>query len=537
MSYQALARKYRPQTFDDVVGQETAVRTLQNAIEGNRIHHAYLFSGVRGVGKTTTARILAKALNCASGPSIEPDNTCTMCREITEGIDMDVREIDAATYTGVDNVRELRDVSQFQPARDRYRIFIVDEAHMLSGASWNALLKLIEEPPPHVIFMFATTEMHKVPQTILSRVQKFILRKIELHDLIAQLERICKAEGIEAERAALEIVARRGEGSVRDSLSLLDQIIAFSGRSISVTDVATILGLSETNFFARVTTCIAQGDHAGVLDSLQEAADTGRDFKMLYRDLLNFVRNLLLLAGGANEQILAVAPEDLPVMRTAAEQFSYTDLLRIANLLLRDDETVNRAEHQRLAVEIALLKAATFPRLKSVEQVIAGNLSAPALAPAARPRQAAPQSAPPAATPQTPEARRPTPQPDRQPTTDNRQQSSGDPTDLIARVRQKRPLVGGYLAAATMERNGNKLTFLFEDSFQADTVGDAKDAIAQIASELYGEKITVETRVGSAEPAPTPGRRADDKPTPLRDDPVVSSFRKHLGGELVKEKR
>ncbi|HYK00212.1 MAG TPA: DNA polymerase III subunit gamma/tau [Thermoanaerobaculia bacterium] len=527
MSYQALARKYRPQTFDDVVGQETAVRTLQNAIEGSRIHHAYLFSGVRGVGKTTTARILAKALNCASGPSIEPDNTCTMCREITEGIDMDVREIDAATYTGVDNVRELRDVSQFQPARDRYRIFIIDEAHMLSGASWNALLKLIEEPPPHVIFMFATTEMHKVPQTILSRVQKFILRKIELQDLIGQLERICKAEGIEAERAALEIVARRGEGSVRDSLSLLDQIIAFSGRSISVTDVATILGLSETNFFARVTTYIAQGEHAGVLDSLQEAADTGRDFKMLYRDLLNFVRNLLLLAGGANEQILAVAPEDLPVLRTAAEQFSYTDLLRIANLLLRDDETVNRAEHQRLAVEIALLKAATFPRLKSVEQVIAGNMSAPAPAPAARPRQAAPQSAPPDSKPQ----------PDRQPTTDNRQQSSAEPTDLIAKVRQKRPLVGGYLAAATMERNGNKLTFLFEDSFQADTVGDAKDAIAQIASELYGEKMTVETRVGSAEPAPTPGHRADDKPTPLRDDPVVSSFRKHLGGELVKEKR
>ncbi|HEX8617051.1 MAG TPA: DNA polymerase III subunit gamma/tau [Thermoanaerobaculia bacterium] len=545
MSYQALARKYRPQTFDDVVGQETAVRTLQNAIEGKRIHHAYLFSGVRGVGKTTTARILAKALNCASGPTTDPDNTCTTCREITEGIDMDVREIDAATYTGVDNVRELRDVSQFQPARDRYRIFIIDEAHMLSTASWNALLKLIEEPPPHVVFMFATTEMHKVPQTILSRVQKFILRKIELNDLITRLERICKSEGIEAERAALEIVARRGEGSVRDSLSLLDQIIAFSGRSISVTDVATILGLSETNFFARVVTHISEGDHAAVLDALQEAADTGRDFKMLYRDLLNFVRNLLLLAGGANEQMLAVAPEDLPTLRSVADQFSYTDLLRIANLLLRDDETVNRAEHQRLAVEIALLKAATFPRLKSVEQVIAGNLSAPA--PAARPQtQSAPRAtpAPPAPAPRAQSSRaqasderaEPAAAP-RQPATDNRQPST-DPADLVARVRAKRPLVGGHLAAATMERNGNKLTFIFEDSFQADTVGDAKDAIAQIASELYGEKMTVETRLASAEATPAAtGRRAEDKPVPLRDDPVVSAFRKHLGGELVKEKR
>ena len=183
MAYQALARKYRPQTFADIIGQQTLVRTLQNAIEQQRIHHAYLFSGVRGVGKTTSARILAKALNCIKGPTLEPCNECTMCREITEGIDMDVREIDAATYTGVDNIRELREVTQFQPARDRYRIFIIDEAHMLSVQSWNALLKILEEPPPHVVFMFATTEIHKVPQTIISRVQKFLLRKITLDDV------------------------------------------------------------------------------------------------------------------------------------------------------------------------------------------------------------------------------------------------------------------------------------------------------------------------------------------------------------------
>ena len=207
MSYQALARKYRPQSFSDVIGQETVVRTLQNAIEQNRIQHGYLFSGVRGVGKTTTARILAKALNCVKGPTLEPCNECSICREITDGSDLDVREIDAATYTGVDNIRELRDVTQFQPARDRYRTFIIDEAHMLSTGAWNALLKLIEEPPPHVIFMFATTEMHKVPQTILSRVQKFLLRKITLDDLIQRLEDICKAEGITADRQALEIIA------------------------------------------------------------------------------------------------------------------------------------------------------------------------------------------------------------------------------------------------------------------------------------------------------------------------------------------
>src|SRR5260370_29475801 len=226
MSYQALARKYRPQSFRDIIGQETTVRTLQNAIEQSRIHHAYLFSGVRGVGKTTGARILAKALNCEHGPAKEPCNECSNCREITEGIDLDVREIDAATYTGVDNVRELREVTEFQPARDRFRIFIIDEAHMLSQGAWNALLKLIEEPPPHVIFMFATTEMQKVPATILSRVQKFTLRKITLDELIERLRQICKAEKIEADDAALEIIARRGEGSLRDALSILGQSIA-----------------------------------------------------------------------------------------------------------------------------------------------------------------------------------------------------------------------------------------------------------------------------------------------------------------------
>ena len=535
MSYQALARKYRPQTFHDIVGQETAVRTLHNAIEGNRIHHAYLFSGVRGIGKTTTARILAKALNCIKGPTTEPDNECTMCREITEGIDMDVREIDAATYTGVDNVRELRDVSQFQPARDRYRIFIIDEAHMLSTASWNALLKLIEEPPPHVVFMFATTEMHKVPQTILSRVQKFILRKITLEDLIGRLEEICRQEGITADRGALEIIARRGEGSVRDSLSLLDQIIAFSGRNVTAADVSTILGLSDTNFFARVITLAGEGDHAGILEALQEAADSGRDFKMLYRDLLNFVRNLLLLGGGANESMLAVAPEDLPLLRTVAEKFSYTELLRIANLLLRDDETVNRAEHQRLAVEIALLKTATFPRLRSVEDALSGTASAttPARSPSAPRASAAPSERPAPRKPAAQAAPAPQEEPVRRAVEAGAASSSGD---LLARIQKQKPMVGSYLKDANVIRNGARITFELRDAFAVNAVSDARATIEQIASELYGERITVDAKLQEAEPAPG-GRRAEDKPSPLRDDPVLSAFRKHLGGELVKESK
>ena len=535
MSYQALARKYRPQTFRDIIGQETVVRTLQNAIESGRIHHAYLFSGVRGVGKTTSARILAKALNCVSGPSIEPDNTCTICREITEGIDMDVREIDAATYTGVDNIRELRDMTQFQPARDRYRIFIIDEAHMLSTGAWNALLKILEEPPPHVIFMFATTEFHKVPATIISRVQKEMMRKITLDELIAQLGKICAAEEVEADRGALEIVARRGEGSVRDSLSLLDQIIAFSGRTITATDVAVILGLSDTNFFSRIVTLIADGNHAGVLEALAEASESGRDFKMLYRDLLNFVRNLLLIAGGANESILAASPEDLATIKEVAAKFSYSELLRIANLLLRDDETVNRAEHQRLAVEIALLKAATFPRLRSVEQVLASGAgsgtAAPAAATHARPSERS------VSAPREPQ--REAPRNAAAPPSSSTPSSNDGPEALVARVQNARPLIGSYLAGAkSSRRDGHRLIYTFDDAFFADELTNAKAFIEELAAEVYGTPLSVTFQVGDGQPQG--GRRAEDKPekpSTLRDDPVVQSFARHLGGEVVEQRK
>lgn len=520
MSYQALARKYRPQSFSDVVGQSTVVRTLQNAIEGKRIHHAYLFSGVRGVGKTTAARILAKALNCQHGPTTEPCNECVICREITEGIDLDVREIDAATYTGVDNIRELRDMTQFQPARDRYRIFIIDEAHMLSTGAWNALLKILEEPPPHVVFMFATTEINKVPQTIISRVQKEMMRKITLDELMERIRRICAAEGIDADDGAIEIIARRGEGSVRDALSLLDQVIAFSGRAISATDVATVLGLSDTNFFARVVGLIADGDHGGILEALDEASETGRDFKMLYRDLLAFVRNLLLIAGGARETMLAVSPEDLPVIQATAEKFSYSELLRIANLLLRDDETVNRAEHQRLAVEIALLKAATFPRLRAVEEALSGSAVAPA---EPRPRATAAPKAPPA-----PAASRPAPPP--QPRGD----AAATAEAFIERVQKQRPLIGGYLASAQAAREGNRIVLRFDDAFTADQVTGARAALEQIAAEVFGEAMTVEVNKKQAAPA---AAAAQPAASPLRDDPVVKAFQKHLGADLVESRK
>ena len=487
MSYQALARKYRPQRFSDIVGQETVVRTLQNAIEQKRIHHAYLFSGVRGIGKTTVARILAKALNCVSGPATEPDNTCTICKEITEGIDLDVREIDAATYTGVDSIRDLRDVTQFQPARDRFRIFIIDEAHMLSQGAWNALLKLIEEPPEHVIFMFATTEMQKVPATILSRVQKFTLRKITLEELVGRLRQIAKAEKIEIDDAALDLIARRGEGSVRDALSILDQIIAFSGHAIASADVATVLGLSDSNFFARLMMLVGEGDHAGILEALDEAGASGRDFKLLYRDLLAFVRNMLLISAGGKP--------DLAGAEDVAKKFSYSELLRIANLLMRDDDVINRAEHQRLAVEIALLKAVTFPRLRAVEEALSGSEVSGSRGLMAK------------TNPETAQPR--------------------DLETFLERVQKARPLIAGYLANAKASKRDNDISFIFNDTYSADAVTDAREALESIAKDVFGApvKISVETTAPAV------------KEKPVKEDPVLKAFQKHLGGEVVETRR
>jgi DNA polymerase-3 subunit gamma/tau len=519
MTYQALARKYRPQTFSDILGQDSIVRTLQNAIEQNRIHQAYLFSGVRGVGKTTAARILAKALNCANGPTTEPCNHCSICSEITEGIDLDVREIDAATYTQVDNVRELREVTQFQPARDRRRIFIIDEAHMLSTAAWNALLKIIEEPPPHVVFIMATTEMHKVPATILSRVQQFVFRKITPAEVAARLGEICAKEEIEAEPEALDVIARRGEGSVRDSLSLLDQIVAFSGRTVSAADVATILGLSDTRVFARIVEAIRDGDPASILEVIEEASQSGRDFKLLYRDLLAYLRMILLANAGADDSLLALEPEERKVVRKLGESFAYDETLRVLTLLLKDDEIVCRSEQQRLAVEVALLKAATFPRMRAVEQLLAGGAE-PAAAPRAatsKPRAESQKTgaATAGATATAPEV-----------------PAGGLAERFVARVRQDKKVLASYLEQARgLRQDGDDLVLEYDasQSFEVDYIKGETAFLGAIAQELLGRPASVKIANRTAPDQEKPRN-------PAATDPVLQSFAKHLGGEVVAQK-
>lgn len=512
MSYQALARKWRPQSFSDIIGQQAIVRTLQNAIEQNRIHHAYLFSGVRGVGKTTTARIFAKAINCQNGPKPEPCNECSICREITEGIDMDVREIDAATYSKAEDVRDLRELMQFQPARDRRRIFIIDEVHSLSGQAWNALLKQIEEPPPHVIFMMATTEMQKVPPTILSRVQRLAMRKITGAEVVARLEQICQGESIAFENDAIEMIARRGEGSVRDSISLLDQVIAFSGTSLTLADVSSILGLADSGAFTQIVDAIAAGDSPRILHLLEELAISGRDFKLLYRDLLSYLRNLLLLASGADSSMIKADPAELDSLEGLRERLSASDLLRMINVLLQDEDVVVRSESQRLAVEIALLKCAMLPRMQAIETVLASGATGATQTPRAAAAQARPAAERAPAKPA----------------------SGGTIDQIIARVDEERRLAASYLRQARKASLvGDAVVFEFDagDQFTADYLSDEDQVrfIEKVSSEIVGRKLSV--KIGVAVQTSVPKSKNSN---PVSDDPVIQSLQKHLGGEVVR---
>jgi len=297
LAYQVLARKWRPQRFDDVVGQQAVTRTLRNAIESGRIAQAFVFAGSRGCGKTTTARILARALSCAKGPTADPCGECDACVEIAQGRDIDVLEIDAASHTGIDNIREVVIAGlSITPVRDRYKVFIIDEVHQLSPQSFNALLKSIEEPPAHVVFMMATTELHKIPDTILSRSQVFEFRTIPMKAIVQQLRRIVDAEQLQASDAALALIARSAEGSMRDAQSALDQVIAFAGQSLTDEDVATVLGLVGRDLLLDLIGAVVEEDGPKAFALADRAVEAGHDLKLVLRELSRVVRDIMLLS-------------------------------------------------------------------------------------------------------------------------------------------------------------------------------------------------------------------------------------------------
>lgn len=387
MSYLVLARKWRPQTFGDLIGQEHVSQTLKNAIDGGRVAHAFLFTGARGVGKTSSARILAKALNCEQGPAPEPCNSCAACSEITAGNSVDVFEIDGASNTGVDDIRELRDNIKYLPSRSRFKIFIIDEVHMLSTNAFNALLKTLEEPPSHVKFIFATTEPHKVPITILSRCQRFDFKRIPLPMIISRLRYIVESEGIAISDEALAIISRKGDGSMRDSLSTLDQVLAFCGENVADEDVVTLLGVVDRRLLQECCDAVFARDTGAVLEIVKKVDAFGSNMRHFCQELINWFRNLLLIhAAGDAADLSELSETERDELQGQAKKAPLADVQRHLTLLVKAEAEIAHSPFPRLIMEMALVKMATLVpvvpvdellgRLKSLEEKLATGVVA-----------------------------------------------------------------------------------------------------------------------------------------------------------------
>jgi len=371
MSYVVLARKWRPQRFEDVVGQPHVVQTLTNAISAERIAHAYLFSGARGIGKTSVARILAKALNCAQGPSPSPCNQCASCKEITESASIDVFEIDGASNRGIDEIRELRENVRYLPAKSSYKIYIIDEVHMLTPPAFNALLKTLEEPPAHVIFIFATTELHRIPITITSRCQLFDFRRIPASMIMDHLRSIAHEEEIQISDVSLRVLAREAEGSMRDAQSLLEQMIAFSGKSISDEDLLEVLGVIDHHDLFSTAAAIIDGDAVRCLETVERLYLHGHDLRRFCQELAEHFRNLLVMKmSNEPQKLLDFTDTELAELKEQADNASRSTLQQYFHFLLRGEEEIRRSSNPKLVLEMNLLRLAELPQVMDMDQVI-----------------------------------------------------------------------------------------------------------------------------------------------------------------------
>lgn len=437
MSYLVLARKWRPQTFADVVGQEPVVRTLQNALTRSRVAHAMIFSGVRGVGKTTLARIMAKALNCMGGTDDRPCNVCESCREITAGSAVDLHEIDGASNRGIQEIRDLKENIRFFPTKCRFKVIIIDEVHMLTTEAFNALLKTLEEPPEHVYFMFATTELHKVPITILSRCQRYELKRVSFVDLIAFFAKIAAAEQVEISRRAIEMIAREADGSIRDGLSLLDQVFSFGGDRVADEDVVQVLGLVDQGIFASLASALLAGDLAQCFDLLEKIYVAGIDLKRFATDLLAYLRALLICRTSPRpEALLDVSDQELAELRGLSANQSPETLSLLFQLLFKGMSEMQYSAHPRLVLEMAFIKAVQAGQVTPAATLLA-RLDAMIKAggeplPAAVPVAAVPEKPPAPPAPPLPEKK-----PDPAPAT------AADPEpELDSKVKKLEELVG-----------------------------------------------------------------------------------------------
>jgi DNA polymerase-3 subunit gamma/tau len=527
MSYQVLARKWRPQRFDDVLGQQAVTRTLKNALKTGRLAQAFVFAGPRGCGKTTTARVLAKALNCTNGPTPEPCGVCEACVEIAEGRDIDVLEIDAATHTGVDNVREvIIEGLSIAPVRNKYKVFLIDEVHMLSASSFNALLKSIEEPPPHVVFMMATTELQKIPDTVLSRSQVYEFRTISSKIVAERLRFIATEEKIEIPDDGLLLLARAGEGSMRDSLSALDQVRAFAGDAITVEDVVTVLGLVGRDLVLDTLDAIAAEDAPAAFAVVERAIERGYDLRLLCRELARATRDLLILSvdpSRADDPDVA-AEGERDRLKSLASQSSREDLLRAFDVLTKAEQEVRTSDQPRYNLEMALLRLMYLRKLTPLADLMLGAAQGairppgPAVArpaPAARVAAARPSPGPAAASLRpTPAAATATPRPLAKP--GSGEAASAPPGDLkdafLAQVKAAKVFFYNTVVAQAyrVDVTPAKITFTFlpNQRVPKQQCEDARPWLESVAEKVAGKKIPVAVTVGDAPAAAAPAASA-----------------------------
>ena len=518
MSYLVLARKWRPQSFEDIVGQEHVTRTLKNAISSERVAHAYLFTGARGVGKTSAARILAKALNCEKGPTTEPCNECTHCREIASGVSVDVYEIDGASNTGVDDVRDLKEGINYLPSSCRKKIYIIDEVHMLSTSAFNALLKTLEEPPPHVIFIFATTEPHKIPGTILSRCQRFDFKRISVRLIYDRLRRIATEEGLEISEKSLMIIAREADGGMRDAQSLLDQVISFSGNKISDEEVIDVLGVIDLAIIQEAAVAILNNDSEKCIEVVERLFSYGWDVKEFGRALLEYLRNLAVLKVAPNGSgLLESTDDEVERMKAVAADLNVESLYLYFDVMARGMEDVLKALHPKVSLEMLLLKLATLGSLTDIDKLLDALSSGKGLAPSSlsskKPPSAMPLKPVPVVKSESEEYKAEAPV-DSAPVNDSASiadsSTSGDSsisTDIqasvpasvkdktkdwkgfVALVKNNKKPLGSILESAHLETiDDDMISIAFAESFSIGMVSDADILLREYAKEYFGEE-------------------------------------------------
>ncbi len=511
----ALYRKYRPQTFEEVVGQEAVVRTLRNAIEHGKVRQAYLFAGPRGTGKTSLARILAKSLNCAKGPTPTPDNTCHACVSITNGTSLDVIEMDAASQRGIDDIRDIRDRVVLQPVEGSHKVYILDEAHQLTDAAWNALLKLIEEPPPHLVFVFCTTELQKVLPTVRSRCQTFVFQRPRLPELIRKLRRIADGEGIDVPDAALALIARGGQGAFRDAESTLDQLASATGGQITMQDVLQLLGAVEDEVLFRLCDHVVDGDTRGALLFLEELSSQGHDLGRLVTDVLEHLRHVLLV------QHMNEVPDSLPVteearerLREQANQLPASTVIRLIDLLAVAVDDMRQGGDPRLPLELALVKVTRASSDLSRESLAHRiELLEQGARPHAAPAEAAPQS--------RPAGRGAASEPDAPVAVELEQLQEAWRRAILPAVEQRSIPIGKTLAEARPAAlAGDTLTLEFPQtaSFHLKVAEDPKNAelLRDALYEVTGRKLVVSFELGEhVEPA-----GHEDEPPASEEDVV-----------------